>query len=160
MPLSRCGVGEIAVKSIRLLASAFAISMAALGGTPAYSLAVSAFSFSPLSPVENQLVQFDGSASSDTNPLLSIILYNWAFGDGATASSASPFTSHIYSAAGDYTASLTVFDNDVPGQTGVFSASIPVGVNETPLPAALPLFASGLGAMGLLARRRKRKQAV
>ena len=31
---------------------------------------------------------------------------------------------------------------------------------ETPLPAALPLFASGLGAMGVLARRRKRKNAV
>jgi hypothetical protein len=30
----------------------------------------------------------------------------------------------------------------------------------TPLPAALPLFATGLGAMGLLGWRRKRKQAV
>jgi hypothetical protein len=30
----------------------------------------------------------------------------------------------------------------------------------TPLPAALPLFAGGLAAIGLLARRRKRKQAV
>jgi hypothetical protein len=32
--------------------------------------------------------------------------------------------------------------------------------NPTPLPAALPLFATGLGAFGLLGWRRKRKQAV
>ena len=31
---------------------------------------------------------------------------------------------------------------------------------ETPLPAALPLFASGLGVMGLLGWRRKRKKAA
>ncbi len=34
-----------------------------------------------------------------------------------------------------------------------------VGV-ETPLPAALPLFATGLGALGLIAHRRRRKQAA
>jgi hypothetical protein len=33
-------------------------------------------------------------------------------------------------------------------------------VNPTPLPAALPLFATGLGALGLLARRKKRKGAA
>jgi hypothetical protein len=32
--------------------------------------------------------------------------------------------------------------------------------SETPLPAALPLFATGLGAMGLLGWRRKRKNAA
>jgi len=32
--------------------------------------------------------------------------------------------------------------------------------NATPLPAALPLFATGLGALGLLGWRRKRKQAA
>ena len=31
---------------------------------------------------------------------------------------------------------------------------------ETPLPGALPLFATGLGALGLLGWRRKRKQAA
>jgi hypothetical protein len=38
---------------------------------------------------------------------------------------------------------------------GVFSASA-----STPLPAALPLFATGVGAMGLLGWRRKRKSAA
>jgi hypothetical protein len=32
--------------------------------------------------------------------------------------------------------------------------------SETPIPAAFPLFASGLGVMGFLARRRKRKTAA
>jgi len=35
-----------------------------------------------------------------------------------------------------------------------------LAVSETPLPATLPLFASGLGVIGLLARRRKRKAAL
>jgi len=45
----------------------------------------------------------------------------------------------------------TFFD-DVNGLT------TPVG--QAPIPAALPLFAGGVGLIGLLARRRKRKQAV
>jgi hypothetical protein len=32
-------------------------------------------------------------------------------------------------------------------------------VAETPVPAALPLFATGLGTLCLMARRRQRKQA-
>jgi hypothetical protein len=39
-----------------------------------------------------------------------------------------------------------------------FEAVIPS--SETPVPAAFPLFASGLGVLGLLARRRKRKAAA
>ena len=35
-----------------------------------------------------------------------------------------------------------------------------VSVNNVPLPAALPLFATGLGALGLLSWRRKRKAAA
>ena len=33
-----------------------------------------------------------------------------------------------------------------------------INVAETPLPAALPLFATGLGALGLFGWRRKRRQ--
>jgi hypothetical protein len=36
--------------------------------------------------------------------------------------------------------------------------NLSVTVNQTPLPAALPLFASGLGGLGLLGWRRKRKR--
>jgi hypothetical protein len=39
-------------------------------------------------------------------------------------------------------------------------ATINTASTATPLPAALPLFASGFGAIGLLAWRRKRKQTV
>ena len=45
-----------------------------------------------------------------------------------------------------------------PGQTvtAIYDPLV-ITVNQTPLPAALPLFASGLGALGLLGWRRKRK---
>jgi hypothetical protein len=43
----------------------------------------------------------------------------------------------------------------------ISASTLGVGtLSSTPLPAALPLFASGLGALGLLARRRKRKTAA
>jgi hypothetical protein len=55
------------------------------------------------------------------------------------------------SAAGDVWFSLAT---DTYTETGSGTATFTA---ETPLPATLPLFASGLGAVGLLARRRKRK---
>ena len=41
-----------------------------------------------------------------------------------------------------------------------FTLEIVASLSQTPLPAALPLFATGLGALGLLGWRRKRKAQV
>ena len=51
---------------------------------------------------------FDGSGSTDTDG--TIVNYAWNFGDGSTASGATP--SNTYAAAGSYTVSLTVTDDD------------------------------------------------
>jgi hypothetical protein len=51
------------------------------------------------------------------------------------------------------------YDNELEDASGTITSTLAPAA--TPIPAALPLFASGLGAIGLLARRRKRKaQAV
>lgn len=48
----------------------------------------------------------------------------------------------------------------VAGQDAGFNTFVDPSLAATPLPAALPLFATGLGALGLLGRRRKRKAAA
>jgi hypothetical protein len=55
---------------------------------------------------------------------------------------------------------LITASETLAGTTGFFGGYY-IGSIEaaTPLPAALPLFATGLGALGLLGRRRKRKNA-
>lgn len=59
---------------------------------------------------------------------------------------------------------ITYFRGNPDPHTGaVFEASVTfdqAAVSETPLPAALPLFAGGLGVMGLIARRRKQRLAT
>jgi hypothetical protein len=59
----------------------------------------------------------------------------------------------------DFTGGV-IFSGSAQGD-GFFSAAMSGTISaETPIPAALPLFASGLGAMGLLGWRRKRKGAA
>ena len=61
----------------------------------------------------------------------------------------------------DVFGSVVVDDELVPDNTGSLNISVVVSdTSATPLPAALPLFAAGLGALGLLGWRRKRKQAA
>jgi PKD repeat protein len=62
----------------------------------------------PYSGTAGLLLQLNGSASSDGDGI--ITLYQWNFGDGVTATGATP--SHVYAAAGTYTVTLTVTDNN------------------------------------------------
>ncbi|MHA6693431.1 PKD domain-containing protein [Homoserinimonas sp. A520] len=71
-------------------------------------------------------VSFDASASSDPDGTISS--YAWDFGDGSTGTGVT--TSHVY-AAGTYTVTLTVTDNE--GGTATFSSPVTVSaVNVLP----------------------------
>lgn len=66
------------------------------------------------------LITFDASSSTDSDG--NIILYNWDFGDGQTASSTAATTTHIYNSSGNYSIVLTVFDDQNASST--FSAEL------------------------------------
>jgi DNA-binding beta-propeller fold protein YncE len=63
--------------------------------------------------------QFDGKQSSD--PGGTVASFAWNFGDGTTASGASPSASHVYAKAGVYTATLTVTDNEGCSSVQIFT---------------------------------------
>jgi PKD repeat protein len=92
---------------------------------------VAAAAGSPTSGKEPLAVSFTSAGSADVEGDGSIVSYSWNFGDGSPLSTqANP--SHTYQAAGDYTAVLTVTDND--GATA--SASVPITVNANIAPHA------------------------
>jgi hypothetical protein len=92
--------------------------------------------------VDGQL--FSGTATSVE--LLNGNFYNASFSE-QIGSSTARFTLD--------TSGVYAFYYDNNGQ--VAGGSITSSLAATPLPAALPLFAGGLGVMGLFGRRRKRK---
>lgn len=81
-------------------------------------------------------VQVDGSGSVDDG---SIASYAWTFGDGGTATG--PTASHTYAAAGTYTITLTVTDDE--GATGTATRDVtllaPVGEPPGEEPPAEPV---------------------
>jgi hypothetical protein len=79
----------------------------------------------------------------------------------------SPVTTADFTGSGTIKALLTIFNDrgsvtatwtaNQPGQGLTLTYDYTPATSATPLPAALPLFATGLGALGLLGWRRKRK---
>ena len=85
------------------------------------------FTASPTNGAPPMLVTVDASASADADG--SIASYSWDWGDGSPAGSGLT-ASHTYSAAGGFTLSLTVTDNQ--GATGTASQGIVVSSGNLP----------------------------
>jgi PKD repeat protein len=83
--------------------------------------------FSPQQPREDEVVQFDGSASTGKN-----LSYFWTFGDGATGTGVRP--THSYSISGSYQVRLTVTDDQ---GTQASSEPVTIGVVQQADPVAL-----------------------
>ncbi len=87
---------------------------------------------------------FNGSASSD--PDGTIASHAWNFGDGTTGTGAT--VSHTFAAAGTYTVTLTVTDNQ--GATGTTSQSVAVGAPPANQPPVASFTAACQSFLGLL----------
>jgi len=81
---------------------------------------VAAATVSDTNPRPGDSVKFDGTGSSDA--FGKVVGYSWDFGDGTTASEATP--SHTYSKGGTYMVTLTVTDDN--GQTAETSLTMTV----------------------------------
>ena len=82
----------------------------------AFQIAIPAFGWANTAPVAaftsnavGLALTVDGSTSTDADG--TIVSYAWDFGDGGTATGATP-SAHTYTAAGTYNVKLTVTDND------------------------------------------------
>jgi len=87
------------------------------------------FTSSPASPKALDSVSFDGSGSHSNDTGGTLVSYDWTFGDGGTATGATP--SHTYSQPGVYTVTLTVKSD--AGKTNAVSHDVTVVKRPTTL---------------------------
>ena len=94
-------------------------------GPPANQPPVASIDASPVSGKAPLVVSFDGSGSSDDTGISNWL---WDFGDGASGSGET--TSHTYTTAGEYTATLTVSDGEFSDSANVVISVAPA--NQAP----------------------------
>jgi len=103
---------------------------------------VAAFSSRP----DGLPVAFDAAASDDPDSGDTIARYSWSFGDGTSAATTSPRTSHTYPSAGTYRATLRITDSrgavSSPVTRDVYAGEHPPTVTIT-APASTARFAVG-----------------
>jgi DNA-binding beta-propeller fold protein YncE len=75
-------------------------------------------------PAADGTVAFDASASADAEG--SVARYDWSFGDGSVLSNAGPKPAHRYGAAGRYTASVTLTDDQGCSTSQVYTGQMPL----------------------------------
>jgi PKD repeat protein len=92
------------------------------------SAPVAAFT-APSTAQSGQTVAFDASGSQPASGA-HIAAYHWSFGDGQSDDTQSPSEGHVYAAAGSYTVTLTVRDNDNRQSTPV-AEQVTVGSAQT-----------------------------
>jgi plastocyanin len=129
------------------------------GAPPPPDTPTASFAANPSNPTTGQAVTFDGSASADSDGD-AIASYQWTFGDGATQMTSTPATTHSYTAAGSYTATLTVVDakghSSSPTTQTVVVTGQPVvtpPTSSTPTVAAPKLSKAHLSTAKLCAKR-------
>jgi hypothetical protein len=108
-----------------------------------------AFSFDPFTIPDN--AHFDGSTTHNGGGALPTDI-GFQNSENLSFFPLGPAFGWDPAAAGSYLITLALVN-----EAGAPIFSVEEQINATPIPATLPLFATGLGALGLLARRRKRK---
>ena len=115
--------------------------------------------FYPLSASDNILAQPMLSITSNSFTVTSGVLTAMDFRAGFTQPNGDAFSLALGSAGPQYNLRAVIGSppNTIDRAVINFETATFVLVSEVPLPAALPLFATGLGALGLLGWWRKRK---
>jgi PKD repeat protein len=91
--------------------------------TIASSGVLASFTVSPTDPKTNDVVQFNGSASTAPGGA-TITLWKWDFGDGSTFEDDEPTATHAFTAVRTYVVRLTVTDS--AGRTGTTTVNVAV----------------------------------
>lgn len=94
------------------------------------------------SPVAGVPTTFSAAASRGTSS--PVAKYEWNFGDGQQATTATPTTTHIYERAGDYTATVTAIDQAGTSTTETFNGQEVVnnGSNTAQAATSVPVTSS------------------